>query len=266
MDNAVFVIDITDKRNQYLSLLLAEDGYLVEEYDCKKKHYDQDKVYIYILAPGTVINMDFAESIVNGSTVFCLNIDSIVHKYLLLKDIKVIKFFDDEILAMQNAYLTAEGALSYIILNTSLAVKESTVLVLGFGRLGKTITKLLKDIGASVYVGTNPVEEIALAKVVADYTCNLNNSKKHLPYFDVIINTVPALVLDENDLSDVKKDCFILDLASKPGGIDFDKAKELGINTMHALGVPGKTSPKSAAQHIRESIYNNLCNITKGKL
>jgi len=120
--------------------------------------------------------------------------------------------------------------------------------------LGKTVTKLLKDIDANVYVGTNGIDEMATASVIADYSCLIRNCKKHLPYFAAIINTVPAMIFGTEQLINVSKECFILDLASQPGGIDHDKAKELGLNSMHYLGVPGKVSPLTAAEQVRSSI------------
>lgn len=254
MDNMVFVIDVSDKRNQYLLRMLSEDGYKTEAYDYSRKLSDRDKKYIYVFAPATEIDTAIADSIADGSKVFCLRMDSDIIRYLRGKDVEVIRFFDDEVLAMQNAQLTAEGALAQLILNTPLILRKNNILVIGYGRLGKTMTKVLKDVDANVYVGTNCLDEIAQASVIADYTCLIRNCKKHLPYFAAIVNTVPALILGEEQLLSIKKECFILDLASKPGGVDHEKAKELGLNCMHYLGVPGKVSPLTAAEQIRGSI------------
>ena len=73
---------------------------------------------------------------------------------------------------------------------------------------------------------------------------------------DVIFNTVPQLVLDEKELQMVDKKCVIIDLASKPGGINFEKAKELNLETYWALGLPGKVAPRSAATYMAEKIIN----------
>ena len=55
-------------------------------------------------------------------------------------------------------------------------------------------------------------------------------------------------------LEKINKDCLIIDLASKPGGVDFDKAKELGIKTNWALGLPGKVAAKTAAKYMKRII------------
>jgi dipicolinate synthase subunit A len=49
-----------------------------------------------------------------------------------------------------------------------------------------------------------------------------------------------------------------LDLASIPGGIDFEYAKKLGLKTDWALSLPGKVAPLTAAEIIKKTIDNAL--------
>ena len=39
-------------------------------------------------------------------------------------------------------------------------------------------------------------------------------------------------------------------------GVDFEKAKEMGIKTIWALSLPGKVAPVTAAGFIRDTVYN----------
>ena len=48
------------------------------------------------------------------------------------------------------------------------------------------------------------------------------------------------------------KDTLVIDIASLPGGVDFNEAKENNIKTLHLLGIPGLIAPESSA----EIIYN----------
>ncbi len=75
---------------------------------------------------------------------------------------------------------------------------------------------------------------------------------------DIIFNTVPAPILGRKELSRLKKDCLIIDLASKPGGVDFDFAANLGLRVIWALSLPGKTAPISAGITIGKAIENIL--------
>ena len=52
------------------------------------------------------------------------------------------------------------------------------------------------------------------------------------------------------------KDTLIIDLASKPGGVDMDAARDLGVKVIWALGLPGKVAPVTAGNIIKETICN----------
>ena len=87
-----------------------------------------------------------------------------------------------------------------------------------------------------------------------------DNLEKFLEKFEIIINTVPKLILTEKKLNLTNKEVFILDVASKPGGIDRDFAEKNNINYLWKLGIPAEISPVACAQKIKEMIYKN--NIT----
>jgi len=75
---------------------------------------------------------------------------------------------------------------------------------------------------------------------------------------DAIVNTVPALVITKDILEKARNDCFLLDLASAPGGIDFKAAEAIGLKVRWALSLPGKVAPMTAGDIIRRTIYNIL--------
>jgi len=65
-------------------------------------------------------------------------------------------------------------------------------------------------------------------------------------------------VLGIEELEDVKLDCLILDLASKPGGVDLGAAGKLGLTVIWALSLPDKVAPVTAGAAIRDTVYNML--------
>ena len=73
--------------------------------------------------------------------------------------------------------------------------------------------------------------------------------------YDLVINTIPAPVLGREELADLKEGCLVLDLASRPGGVDRQAAAQLGIHPIHALGLPGKVAPVTAGLAIKTTIY-----------
>ena len=66
------------------------------------------------------------------------------------------------------------------------------------------------------------------------------------------------MIFDSDKLSKLRRDTLIIDLASKPGGVDLAEAERLNIKTIHALGLPGKTAPVTAGEIIAESIIDTL--------
>ena len=64
--------------------------------------------------------------------------------------------------------------------------------------------------------------------------------------------------LTEEELEDLRRDCLVLDLASKPGGVDLEAAGELGLTVIWALSLPGKVAPVTAGAAIKTTIYNML--------
>lgn len=157
-----------------------------------------------------------------------------------------------------NTIPTAEGAIALMVSETDRTVFGCNVLILGYGRIGKVLSEYAKAMGAKVYVEARKDEDLTWISARGMNGVHLNSLQDYLGNMDIIINTVPALLLDESKLKLVKKDAFILDLASLPGGVDFAFAKQNGIKTIHALGIPGKIAAKSAAEYIFDTVLKQL--------
>ena len=74
--------------------------------------------------------------------------------------------------------------------------------------------------------------------------------------YNLIFNTAPVLIFDRNTLEKLGSETILIDLASKPGGVDFKSAGEIGIKAIWALGIPGKTAPVTAGEIVAETIEN----------
>ncbi|MNW14965.1 Dipicolinate synthase subunit A [compost metagenome] len=59
-------------------------------------------------------------------------------------------------------------------------------------------------------------------------------------------------------MGNLKKDAYILDLASFPGGADKQYIDENNIKYDLALGLPGKVAPYASAKYIYEVIKQKL--------
>lgn len=176
------------------------------------------------------------------------------------KDVEVIDIMKNEDVAILNAISTAEGAIEVAFANTEKTLHGSNVLILGFGRLGKVLAKKLEGLSAKVTCAARKNEDFAWIKAYGYESTNINSLSENLHNYDIIINTVPVLILNKIRLQKLKKDCLLIDLASNPGGIDFEEAQKLGIKCIWALALPGKVAPVTTAEIIKNSIYNMLNN------
>lgn len=165
--------------------------------------------------------------------------------------------------AIKNAVLTAEGTLDLILRYYENSVFDAKILVLGYGRIGKVLSKYLSMLGADVTVAARKRSDLTWIRT--DGMKAIDYSFKELSEYPIIINTVPALILSASIIDTLCDDVFLIDLASKPGGVDFDWARERDLTCIHALGLPAKTAPKAAGRIIKETIIQMIKEENGGK-
>lgn len=163
-----------------------------------------------------------------------------------------------EEMAVLNAIPTAEGAIQIAMEEMPITLHDCRALILGFGRIGKMLAKMLQGIGVKVFIEARKYSDIAWIKSYSFKPVYINELGDYIGQMDVVFNTVPHIMLDANMLGKLKNDCLVIDLASKPGGVDFERAKAMGIKVIWALSLPGKVAPITAAKFIKETIYNIL--------
>ena len=142
-------------------------------------------------------------------------------------------------------------------------IDGSKILILGFGRIGKVLARKLAGLSAKVTCAARKDEDLAWIRAYGHMETNINAIGENLSEFDIIINTVPHLVLTEERLQYVKEDCLLVDLASNPGGIDKRAAKDKNLKLIWALALPGKVAPVTTAEFIKDTVYNILKEIYK---
>lgn len=165
-------------------------------------------------------------------------------------------YFAREELAIRNAVPTAEGAVQLAMEELPTTLFGTRVLVIGYGRLGKLLAHRLKGLGARVTVSARTYEDLAWIEAFGYWSEHTEQLDGWLGGYELIINTVPARVLDYPRLSDLDKGVLVLDLASRPGGVDMEAAARLGVKVIQALSLPGRVAPVTAGAAIRDTIYH----------
>ena len=133
-----------------------------------------------------------------------------------------------------------EGAIQIALTEMPITLHGSKCLVMGFGRIGKLLAKALHALGANVTVEARKFSDLAWIKAYGYKGFPLNQLKDGISKFDLIINTIPYPILVEDILKNIRDDTLIIDLASKPGGVEFDSAARLGKKVIWALSLPLK--------------------------
>ncbi|MBR3629976.1 MAG: dipicolinate synthase subunit DpsA [Oscillospiraceae bacterium] len=172
--------------------------------------------------------------------------------------LETVDYLAREELSMRNAVPTAEGAVQIMLEEMPRTIFGSRVLLLGFGRIGARMAMLLKAFGAQVTVAARDPAARAGAEMLGCRSIPFTALQEAALQADVICNTVPAKIITESVLKAIQQETLVLDLASKPGGVDWDAAQELGRQVVWALSLPGKTAPVTAGEIIAVTVAHIL--------
>jgi len=153
----------------------------------------------------------------------------------------------DEV-AILNSIPTAEGAIQIAMEELPITIHGACACVLGFGRVGFTLGRTLKALGAEVTVVSREPAELARAYEIGCHRAGFEELSRILPSMEVVFNTVPAMVLTREVLRLANPETLIIDVAAQPGGTDFEAAHSVGIKAILAPGLPGKVAPLTAGR------------------
>lgn len=175
-----------------------------------------------------------------------------------ISDERLTDYSAREDFAIMNAVPTAEGALLLALQGLDETICGMRVAVVGFGRVGAQTARLFRAAGAEVTVFARKTEARMSARALgckAEATDDLEIAASD---FRLFINTVPARLFTSKVLSALRKDAYVIDLASAPYGLDFSEAGRLGRKAICAAGLPGKYFPETAGRAVAETIVHIL--------
>lgn len=162
----------------------------------------------------------------------------------------LVQLLDRDDVAIYNSIPTVEGAIMMAIQHTSITLHSAKVIVLGLGRVGMSLARALHALGAHVRVGARNPADLARIYEMGIEPFHIDELKTHVGDCDMLFNTVPKLIVTSQIIANMPPHVFILDLASKPGGIDFRFAERRGIKAILVPGLPGIVAPKTAGMII----------------
>lgn len=201
---------------------------------------------------------ELLQKLSQGTIVLAGKCDKKLLKSAENKGLSVIDYFEREDLQILNAIPTAEGAIQIAMEEIPYTVHSSKCLVLGNGRIGKILAKMLYGIGADVTIAARKSRDRLQAFSFGIKSIPVCNLYEEIGRFDIIFNTIPSLMIDSDMLTRTGRNTLIIDLASRPGGVDFESARKMGIKVIWALSLPGKVAPDTAGDIIGKTILNIL--------
>ncbi|BCJ95162.1 dipicolinate synthase subunit A [Anaerocolumna cellulosilytica] len=167
-------------------------------------------------------------------------------------------FMEQEEITLFNTIATAEGSIAEAISESTTNLHGCSCLILGFGRCARTLAEKLKGLCSKVDITARSSVALAAADASSFGAFSLEELKEQIEHYDYIFNTIPSVVLTKDLLSHTKPGVVIIDIASAPGGVDFEAAKELGRFAKLSLGLPGKYAPKSSAACLTDFLLSDL--------
>lgn len=181
-------------------------------------------------------------------------INSSTETKLKKKTNHIFDYFKLEEVTVKNTVPTVQGIIKIIIDNIEYTINGSKCAVFGYGRTAKLTAEILKSFGAEVTVCARKEGDRASAEIRGMKSTSIEKFSLIANKFDIIINTIPSVIIGRRILENLNKNCMIIDVSSAPYGVDYACASEFSINAMQCPSLPGKIAPKTAGEIIGNAI------------
>ncbi|MBO8128833.1 MAG: dipicolinate synthase subunit DpsA [Peptococcaceae bacterium] len=224
---------------------------------------DQGFLYTMLGKPRRVPSNLFS-SVNQKTPIFVVFAKSFLRKIAQQLNLHLIELNNMDEFAILNSIPSAEGVIQMAMESSPITIHGSTSMVLGFGRTAMTLARMLAALGSHTTVVARNPAALARAYEMGFHTLAFPSLPSHVGDYNFIFNTVPALVLNRDILQRMNPETIIIDLASAPGGVDYEAAKQLNIKAKLAPSLPGMVAPKSAGQILASVIARLLTNNAPG--
>ncbi|MED4053782.1 dipicolinic acid synthetase subunit A [Niallia taxi] len=170
----------------------------------------------------------------------------------------LVQLFNRDDVAILNSIPTVEGTIMMAIQHTDTTIHGSNILVLGLGRVGMSVARTFHALGGKVKVAASESEHLARILEMGLTPIPLNELESAVCDIDICINTIPHPVVTSPVIEKMPLHTLIIDLASKPGGTDFQYAEKRGVKALLAPSLPGIVAPKTAGNILAEVLSQLL--------
>lgn len=236
----------SDLRYEALNEIFLDNGYTSRLCDNESVNYPDALVLPIKSALNDEDYSKIFHRIKKGTLVFCAN-ENLISKF---PDVNLICYTNDENFLDKNAYITAECAVMLAMSEGKKTLNESKCAIIGYGRIGRHLSKILLSLGSDVVVFARRSQSRDQARENGCRTAQTFEFQNE--DFDVIFNTVPEKIISKDISAKISSKTLVYDLASLPGGFEDEKFPK------RALGLPGKIMPISAGKAIFDFVNSYI--------
>ena len=210
-----------------------------------------------------VIGPSVLESMASGAYLILGQADHRLRATAEATGVGLREYEGDRELMLRRGPAIVEGAVGKIIELTDITIHGSTVGVVGQGTIGTLLTRTLLLLGADVLVAARSPVQRAAAEASGASAVRLDRLSDHAHRLNMLLSTVPSQVVGPDILDLLPTGCLVMDLAAPPGGVDLDRAAEMGHLTCWARGL-GNRAPVTVGASQWEGIRKRIEEIEGG--
>lgn len=175
-----------------------------------------------------------------------------------------LSYYYNNSFIMKNSFLTAQGVLKIILDNVDYCIFKAKVAVIGYGKCGRMIAKLLKDVGFDVTVFSRRSETITEADLNGMNSDPISKLEKKLSDYRLIVNTVPSNIISKKSIEKLTQENVYIEVASKPYGFNIAETDVFNFKYILAESLPGRFAPVSAGENIADTVIDMLKEVKYG--
>lgn len=201
-----------------------------------------------------VTKEELLEYVRAGQRIFAGCMDEEWRKEANRKGAVCFDYMKEQTIAIYNSIATAEGTLAEMIRTCPRNLHGAKVLVLGFGNCAKTLAAKLKALDAKVSIAARAEHALMEAYANGYRAVKLEALPGVIGEYSLIVNTIPARILTRNELSFLKEEAAVYEIASFPYGVDVEAAKELSVPVYICPSLPARYAPVSSVEVLKKYI------------
>jgi dipicolinate synthase subunit A len=160
--------------------------------------------------------------------------------------IQIFQLKDDPGLATRLSTGVAEGVMRLLIELTRRILREYRFLVIGYGVTGAVIVDYLVGAHCTPQVAARRPRSLERARQCGASPVPYDDRIEAMGAADIIINTAPSTDAIPPEAFALLRDRMVVDIASPPGGLDHEAARNAGLQVHWPRGLAGGRAPLTA--------------------